>query len=333
MLNQQKPFVSFVIPCYNCIDKVYKLLNSLEKQTDRDFEAIFVDDCSVDDTFTKLIEYSKESGLNMKVVKNEVNSGPGITRNTGIELVSGEYVTFVDSDDYISEKSVEVWHKILTSDGNIDCLAFDYYIVNGEDEKSQRIYLGNLETSDRIIELDCKKSIVYIAGATWCKVYRTDMIVNNGVKFLNLMRNEDMPFTKCALKYAKKTVYLREPLYYYVMQSGSLTHNDSLRNSNNTVVGFDAVEKCLRDTHYAECEAIFAIELYTMVQNMISEKAKRKDIIRRICDGEKRFPTIWKNRYISEYPKKYKIAFFLLRNKLVFGLRAVYRIAKLGRKI
>ena len=333
MVNQQKPFVSLVIPCYNCFDKMDKLLSSLESQTDKDFEAIFIDDCSTDGTFMRLSEYADKSSLNMTVVKNDVNSGPGVTRNNGIKLVNGEYVTFVDSDDYVSDSSIELWREVLSSDKDIDCLAFDYYIVKGESEIYQKIYHGNLDTDERIARLDEKKSIVYIAGATWCKVYRTDMIKDNNVKFLNLMRNEDMPFTKCALKYSQKTVYLREALYYYVMQPGSLTHNDSLRNSKNTVIGFDAVENGLRETHYSECEAIFAIELYTMVQNMISEKAKRSDIILCIKDGERRFPTIWKNEYLSEYPKKYKIAFFLIKNKLVLGLRAIYKVAKLRRKI
>lgn len=333
MFNQQKPFVSFVIPCYNCIDKMDKLLSSLENQTDKDFEAIFVDDCSSDGTFAKLTEYAEKSTFNMRVVKNEVNSGPGITRNNGIRLVEGEYVTFVDSDDYISEGSVGIWREILSADKDIDCLAFDYNIVKGEEVDPRRIYIGSLDTDRRTVDLDLKKSIVYISGSTWCKVYKTSIITDNDVKFLNLMRNEDMPFTKRALKYSRKTVYLREPLYYYVMYPTSLVHTDSLRNSRNTVIGFEAVENSLRDTHYAECEAIFALELYTMVQNMISEKAKRKDLINCIRDGEKRFSTIWKNKYLSEYPKKYRIAFFLIRYKLVLGLRAVYKIAKLRRRI
>ena len=107
------PRFSVVIPVYNSYNLLEKCLETLEEQTYKDFEVVIVDDCSTDNSFEKLQNYSQDSKLNFHVFKNDKNSGPGETRNNGIRNATGEYVIFIDSDDYIETNSLELINKVI----------------------------------------------------------------------------------------------------------------------------------------------------------------------------------------------------------------------------
>ena len=102
---------SVIIPCYNSWQFMERGLRSLEEQSFSDFEVIFVDDCSTDDTYSRLITYQQSSTMNISVFRNEKNSGPGEARNNGIKRAQGEYLAFLDSDDWYEKDFLQKMYK------------------------------------------------------------------------------------------------------------------------------------------------------------------------------------------------------------------------------
>ena len=92
--------ISVIIPCYNAADYIEKALRALEQQTFRDFDVILVDDCSKDDTVDVIKKFADRSNLQIQLLRNEVNSGPGASRNRAIAHSDAEFLCFCDSDDW-----------------------------------------------------------------------------------------------------------------------------------------------------------------------------------------------------------------------------------------
>ena len=99
------PKVSVVMPAFNSERYICDAIASVRNQTFDEWELIVVDDCSTDGTYEKLCEYCKSFKGNAKVVRNEKNQGPGLSRNHGIKEANGKYIMFLDSDDYFEQKA------------------------------------------------------------------------------------------------------------------------------------------------------------------------------------------------------------------------------------
>ena len=94
---------SVIVPTFNSIQFMEPVFKFIDKQERTDIEFIFVDDCSTDNTYEKLTEYSEKTKVETYVYRNDVNSGPGIARNKGMEKANGEWIVFLDSDDALAE--------------------------------------------------------------------------------------------------------------------------------------------------------------------------------------------------------------------------------------
>ena len=114
--------ISVIIPAYNAEDYIYVCLNSVLNQTYNNFEIICIDDCSEDNTLNILNYFSKKDNR-IKILKNEYTHGPGYCRNRGIEEAVGDYVFFLDSDDWISPNTFEVSHHVAESK-NVELVIF-----------------------------------------------------------------------------------------------------------------------------------------------------------------------------------------------------------------
>lgn len=305
------PEISIVIPCFNSFSLMDKCLSSLENQTYKDFEIIIIDDCSTDDSYNQLLEYSNKSKLNMKLYKNEYNIGPGPSRNLGIKAANGNYITFLDSDDYLSINCLELIINLLHVHDS-DCLIFDYFIKKGD------INIKRASISKKISGIISKSdAIVYTAGGTWCKIYKTKLIQENNIYFADLIRSEDMPFTKCAISVCNNIFYYNYPLYYYVMHPQSLMHNQELLDEKNAMRAFDIVENYIKDDYYQETEAIFIKEyVYSTTLTLVKKKASKEKIKNHIKDTFKMYPNWPNNEHIINYPLHIKLSIWFIKHNL-----------------
>ncbi|PHK49674.1 glycosyltransferase family 2 protein [Staphylococcus edaphicus] len=199
---------SIIVPSYNSEKYITELLTSLQNQSydKKDFEVILVDDCSSDNTLN--IVESFKNKFNLTVKQLETNSGgPGKPRNTALALAQGEYVFFVDSDDYINHDTLKDVSKFVNQN-NADIVLVKMEGVNGRGVPKSMFK----ETSDAVTLANSR--IIYTLSPT--KFYRTSLLRENAIDFPEDLRSaEDQLFTMKAYVNADKIAVLADKPYYY----------------------------------------------------------------------------------------------------------------------
>ncbi len=296
--------ISIIVPMYNSFHMMKRNLEVLEKQKAADIELIIVDDCSKDDSFMKAKEYASKSPLKTVVVRNEKNSGPGVSRNNGIDLATGDYITFADSDDYFADNYTEVLAPLM-EDG-IDCVIYDYVNVDENGavlSRGRSIGGGNVSRG----KIDPRVAFTYTGGSTMCKIYRRKSLEKSGARFGEYFRNEDMPFTKHAIAMSESVYYCPENLYHYVQVATSLMHDASLLDEANCQRSFSILSERLEGKGFEE--ELLAIELREVLNNTVliklQKKSPRKEILQYIRSNYSKKHI--QNKYFSQLPKHVRI--------------------------
>lgn len=316
----KKPLISIVTPVYNSYHLMDNLINSLEKQSCDDFEIIFINDLSTDNSYELLSKRLENVQFSYTFLSNERNLGPGETRNCGISNSSGDYITFIDSDDYVSEDFIKkIKEKIKIS--YPDAIIFDYYINNNQ----KSVYKKSLPLEEKII--DKMDALALCNGMCWGKVLKKKIVVDNNVKFPKLMRSEDLAFVKVAISFCESIVYFNEPLYYYNLVETSIMHTRKTLNILNNIKAFEYIEDNV--TSNEALEMVFIRDyLYIIVQNMIILREKNNTIKDFIISAEKKYPEWYKNKYLKYQPLYLRLLLRLIKHKNIFLLKLIFKLKK-----
>jgi len=238
---------SIITPVFNSFDLMGKYFDSLNNQTYKKFEVILVDDCSTDGSYEKLLEYVKSSKLITKILRSEKNSGPGNARNLGMDAASGEWITFIDNDDWVEETMLEQIDGIINQ-YKINCVIFDYCTIGATEENksvSRSMYKGN----DGPVSLS--NCMIYARNHTVGKVYNLSKCREKNIRFPLVRRCEDVAFVCRAIEACGSAYYYKVPLYYYYQRHNSLSNNTKL-DETDMVRAFNIVEDSLRDKYPKE---------------------------------------------------------------------------------
>lgn len=171
--------ISVVVPVYNCEKTLSKCLSSVLNQTFKDFELIIVNDGSPDNSEEICREFS-EKDKRVKYIRRE-NGGLSSVRNLGLSMAQGEYLCFVDSDDYIDENALSFMYDRGEKDKS-DIVLCGYYIENGkgvEKNNCEGAKLSKENINSRMVELKSKNLI----DPAWNKLYRLSFLKKTGVQF------------------------------------------------------------------------------------------------------------------------------------------------------
>ena len=211
------PKISVIIPVYKTEKYLEKCLNSILEQTFRDFEVLLVDDGSPDECAAMCDRYKKVDAR-VKVFHKE-NGGLSSARNYGIGKSAGEYLTFVDSDDYVAPEFLEVLYNKIES-GRADmavCGIYDVYAskINKQWEKEEEFDCTGEEIFGYILEGRM------VSGSSCAKLYRRNIFEN--ARFPEGMLYEDAYFLSEAVRWIKNASVTTRSLYYYVHREGSIT--------------------------------------------------------------------------------------------------------------
>lgn len=221
--------VSIITPVYNVEECIERCINSVINQTYKDFELLLIDDGSKDKSIDIAKNLLEKSQVNYKIITQN-NSGVSAARNKGIEEASGEYITFLDSDDYVDSRFVELMYKKAETT-KCDVVFCDYSEVN-EDEKvlvKNRTKCLNQFISGK--EAALKQLTDDITIGMRSAIYKTSIIKDNNLFFDSKRKyGEDMIFIVKALLYADKVISVNEILAYYVIWGNSVTQNVSLKH-------------------------------------------------------------------------------------------------------
>ena len=221
-----KPLLSIIVPVYNVEKYLGECLDSLVYQTSKSYEIILIDDGSIDSSPAICDRYA-DSFSYIKVF-HIANGGVSNARNKGLEIASGKYITFVDSDDYVSNNFVET---LLREMSNSDLLMYSHIVFDSEGALQYKgLDSRRIETKINIEKYLYQLKVDYIKeweffGYIWNKCYRKEIIDKNNIRFKEgLSCREDNLFNESYYRNMQTWSVIKEPLYNYRVAKKSLTH-------------------------------------------------------------------------------------------------------------
>lgn len=219
--------VSVIIPVYNVEKYLEKCLESLINQSLKEIEFICINDGSTDNSLEILNRYASLD--NRFTIISQKNSGQGIARNKGIEVARGEYIGFVDPDDWVEENALEIVYN-CAKENDADIVEFNFKKTYEDTQKVE--FYHNKILSSKVFNRE--KIPLYLFSnefAVWNKLYRSELLHKNNLQFSKGKHGEDHYFTIAARSHAIRVVYCKEALYNYRIRKTSITQtisNESL---------------------------------------------------------------------------------------------------------
>ena len=205
------PKISVIIPVYNAEKYIEKCLDSIINQTLKDIEIICIDDCSQDNSLHILKKYSEKDGR-IKVLHCDTNGGESKARNIGIDNTVGEYLAFVDNDDYLD---LDFYEKLYSKAKETDA-----DIVKGE----ARVYQinGKIEYENFNESIRKNNSKYFFINYWWTAIYKSELIKNNNIRLLeNYKLGGDILFLNEAIIKCKNLELVDNVFYNYVRRADS----------------------------------------------------------------------------------------------------------------
>ena len=247
--------VSVIIPVYNSEKLLNQCIDSICNQTLKDIEIICIDDGSTDNSPKILKEYEKKDSR--IIALSQKNSGAGVARNKGIDIANGEYIAFVDSDDWIEDNALEkLYNNIKNNDS--DMVLFNSIEHKPNKEFRKRIYLKKDDSIDyNNYTFDYHKYRNFVMNGflvIWSKFYKKSFIKDNNIKFYSHEIFNDIQFHIQSMLLAKKISYLPEILYHYRrMGQNSLQTSRAVTQRGFVVFDiFNEIEEWLKDNGFFE---------------------------------------------------------------------------------
>ena len=231
--------ISVIVPIHNVESYLPQCLESLNAQTFSDVEFVLVDDGSTDKSGEIADSYS---GCRFRVF-HTTNCGLSAARNYGLEKARGEWLMFVDGDDYVAPEFCEKPIKAALSSG-ADLLIFRAFSVrNG---KVKKLNWGGVTPPTGIISVE--DAMKYGECTAWNKLYRRELF--EGIEYPEGMAHEDLAVTHKVILKAKRIVMLPDFLYYYVHRSGSISNTNNAKSKKDGLVLAEQRAEELREIGY-----------------------------------------------------------------------------------
>lgn len=241
-----KPLISIIVPVFNASLYLPKCVDSILAQSFTAWELILIDDGSTDNSL-EICQHFKERDFRVKVYLQS-NHGPSSARNIGIQYANGDYIAFIDADDWIEPTMLEqMYFSIKDADLCICGYFRDFVQVAPHHIKSTQVTTPS-QHINTITEFEAVLNTLYLKSymnSLWNKLYKRSIIWDNKIRFdNNIFLGEDLLFNLRYLCFCKKTEIISDCLYHYITQpSDSLTQKFVLSRPQNTKLLFDAMQQ------------------------------------------------------------------------------------------
>ena len=301
--------VSIIVPVYNMAadGKLEYCLDSLVHQTITDYEIIAVDDASTDNSLEILKRYEKQYPEKVKVVHYEVNRRQGGAKNRGLQEATGEWIGFVDSDDWVSP---DYYEKLLhrAEETGADMVGCDYNLVEEHTMQVGRIVQNNTLDQTGVLDQEKHKSLLMRPGSMVIKIYRHSVIRENSLEFPEGIFYEDNCAGPLWSLYFTHFEKVEEPLYYYYQHQASTVHFITEQKCRDRMEAAmllhkECVKRGFLDTYGPEIEYRFT-ELYyviTLFTYLAGVKHPKLSFIKELRKGMvETFPHFQQNAYYRE---------------------------------
>lgn len=301
--------LSVIVPVYNMAagDKLTWCLNSLVNQTISDYEIIAVDDCSTDNSLEILRDYEKKYSDKFHVIPSPVNRKQGGAKNLGLEKATGEWIGFIDSDDWVVP---DFYEKLISrgEEAGADMVGCDYHLTCEHSMEIGQVVHNNKQSQAGILTKEKYDSLILDSGSLVVKIYRRHIIYDFPNRFPENIFYEDNAISNSWMLRAKHFVYLEEPLYYYYQHDTSTVHTITKKRCEDRmeaarIMVREAKEFGFLDEYYPEIESSFTTLFYvnTLFSYMAGVKKKEYGFIKAMGrEMKETFPDFMENPYYQE---------------------------------
>lgn len=332
--------LSIIVPVYNMASdhKLEYCLDSLVNQTVEDYEIIAVDDCSTDNSMEILKEYERRFPEKFRAVHSEVNRHQGGAKNIGLRMAKGEWIGFIDSDDWIRPDMYERLIERAKSTG-ADLAGCDYCLTDVHSMEVGQIVHNNKKSQSGILNKEKRASLILDGGSLVVKIFRRSMIMEKELWFPEDIFYEDNALGNSYLVLAKHFEYIEEPMYYYYQHDTSTVHTISPKRCEDRMeAGRLMLAEAKRHGYFEELrpelEYSFTLLFYvnTLFTYMAGVGKTKYGFVKAVGKEMKEtFPEFEKNSYYQErtHAEEKKLIrmqqrstlFFMLYYKLLWAYR------------
>lgn len=311
-----KPLISVIVPVYNVEQYLKKCLDSVISQTYTNLEIILVDDGSTDLGGKICDEYaSKDDRI---TVIHKANGGLGFARNSGLEICSGEYIMFVDSDDWLSADAVQVLYDCIVADGSD--LAIGKHIETHEDGNTSEVW--RIKESKLLKRTDVLRQLYpknILPVAAWGKLYKRGIFDN--IRYTSVCIAEDLFLFPYIIEQCNKVSVSTEIIYYYYQRPNSLIRQKSEKAKYDHAYVTLHVANYLYKNGYTQR----AKDWYTTAVSriiVIKNAKDRAQLMKGILDDPA------KRAFLKEANFRTRIKWFELHVPLLVKIRGIYKDIK-----
>lgn len=224
------PKVSVIVPIYNVEKYLEKCINSLLSQTLEDIQIILVNDGSKDNSGNIAKEYGKNNKGRVIYVEKE-NGGLSYARNYGLKYATGDFIAFLDSDDYIEKNAYEeMYNKAIEENADYVECDFIWEFPNKIRVDKQYPYKNK------------KEMLSFVRVVAWNKLIKRQLIIDNNLEFPKGLRYEDVEFTYKLIPFINKFAYVDKPFIHYVQREGSIANVQNERTAEIFTVLDNVIE-------------------------------------------------------------------------------------------
>ena len=309
-MKNNKIKVSIIVPVYGVEKYIDKCLDSLVNQTLKDIEIIVVNDGSLDNSQKIVDKYVKKYP---KMVKSYIkkNGGQGSARNFGIKHSIGEYIGYVDSDDYVELDMYEKLYKKAKSKKYEIVVCGNYNVKEDYSSKIEDVFVSSYQTN--------LENSMFGKIAVWNKIYKRELIVDNNLLFAENMWYEDLAFTIKAILNAKMIGFIDEPLYNYLIREGSTMNNSKVKRNLEILMAFDDILYYVRENRYKQhidkieflaIDHIYISTIVRIIRAEVDNELKNETIETILKYMNDNFPNYENNKYIKTLSRNRKIVLF-----------------------
>lgn len=299
-----KPKVSFIVAAYNVEQYLPECIESIQRQTYKDIEIILVNDGSTDKCLDICNEYAS-TDKRIKVISQE-NQGANTARNNGLEAAVGEWIYFVDGDDYVSDNICQELFEYMSSKNEIIIFSYSMVKLKGIKKMNHAEHEINLSEEDFTdLQLSALNRLgdykynykVFDSVSIWNKLYNREFLLRNELRFVDKQpKLQDMTFNLQVYECASRGIYVNKNGYYYRINSGSVSN----RYQQDIIQNFEVINQWLYNfciTHkdkrfikaYYERIATHArtcVVLYLCNKRNVKKYSERRKEFLQLCDRE-----------------------------------------------
>ena len=257
------------------------------------------------------------------------NGGQGSARNYGLTKSNGEYIGYVDSDDYVEKEMFEKLYN-KAKENNYDIVVCGNYNVS-EDYQNKNVdaFISNYNSD--------LENIFFGKMAVWNKIYKRDILIKNKLEFKEKVWYEDLAFTLKAIMNSNTFAFIDEPLYDYLIREGSTMNNSNVQRNLEILDAFNDILSYIqhnkKEEYFSKIEFLAIDHIYisaiVRVLKADSDKNIKKETIEKLINYmNKNFPNYKNNKYINTLSKNRKIIYKLINMKMYGLINLIFKVKK-----